>query len=97
MYTKTSFPVARKEHQCMVCSSQIPIGDQYCNSTTFDNDMMVWKACLLCEQGATKAQDAGFGDYNGFITSEDILEWADEYKSLDRTAHEITTTLGEYQ
>lgn len=90
MFTKTSYPVARKEHTCVVCSHRIIKGDQYFSTTTFDGgDIFGWKSCLLCEQASMKALDAEYGDMDSFISVDSVLEWALEFQHVDEIAQQL--------
>lgn len=94
VYTKTSYPVARKEHTCLVCFRTINIGDQYCSNTSFDGEVLTWKACLPCEQATMKARNAGYGDIDDYISSEVILEWAQEFQHTDDIALQLVQKAG---
>lgn len=79
----SSTPTARKRHWCEVCPDPIEPGNTYSRVVTFDGgDVLTWKAHPECQDATSQARASDYGDGDGLITGEAVVEWAEEFRGL---------------
>lgn len=82
-----STPVARKTHRCECCNTTIQPGEKYHRqSVVYDSRAYTWKTCDECQAIFGKVWDWCDGGWDGGISGEDYVEWAQELRDEDPDA-----------